>query len=161
MRRSWRLGVESLEGKLLLSGATSGLSASLVATPTTTSAGTSVALTFTETNVSDQEITVTYGPVDDGFTASSGGKSVWVSNSGFEPQYLMLKRLEPEQSITVDGTWDGHSNVGLTGGSSQEGPALNGNFKVSNQLDSAATTLVSIGEQTTHVVPPRPTHRFQ
>jgi hypothetical protein len=158
MRRSSHLGVEVLEGKMLLSGATTGLSATLVAKPTITRAGTSVALTFTETNVSHHSITVTYGPSNDGFSASIGGKSAWVSNSGMIPDFLEVKTLQPGQSISLTATWDGHSN----NASGQEGSTIKGTFTISNELDREATTTVQIGStsNTSAIIPPRPTHRF-
>jgi hypothetical protein len=156
MVRKSPVGVEILEGKALLSGVVPGLSGSLVATPTTTSAGTTVALTFTETNVSNHAITVTYGPGDDGFIASANGKNVWLSNAGPTPQYIELRTLEPGQSITVKATWNGHSNAGVAGGFGSEGPALHGTFTISNELDPELTATVTLGTSSPQIVPPKP-----
>ena len=94
MRRKPAIRLERLEEKTLLS-TTAGLVGSIVATPTTTSAGTSVELSFTETNESTHPISVTYGPVDDGFAVTMAGKTVWTSNAGPQPQFLELKTLAP------------------------------------------------------------------
>ncbi len=158
MGRRTRLILETLEGKELLSGATSGLVASIVAAPTVTAGVTTVALTFTETNVSNHVIEVTRGAINTGFSASQNGKTAWVSNTGFLPQYLMLEGLKPGQSITINGTWDGHSNSGIESGPTEEGPALTGTFTIANQLDSHATTQVTLGFRPTDVVPPKPPH---
>ncbi len=108
--------------------------------------GTSVELSFTETNVSGHTLSVSYGPIDDGFTATMAGHSVWVSNAGPQPQFLELKTLAPGQSVTVTATWDGHSNTA----SGTEGPLLKGSFQVSNELDPSAVATVIVGEKPVH-----------
>ncbi len=131
MRRSARLAVESLEGKALLSGAVvtaSGLSESLTATPSRTTAGTSIVLTFTETNVTDHDISVTLAQSTDGFVASKGGRPVWTSNPGVQPGIVTVETLKPGQSLTLSETWDGVSNT------SAGGPALKGRFVIHNEL---------------------------
>jgi hypothetical protein len=144
-RRGLRLDLETLEGKALLSGATTGLAASVVATPTTSATGTTVDLSFTETNVSDHDIQVTFGPIDDGFDVARNGTTAWVSNSGIEPQFLELKTLEPGQSLTVSSTWNGQANSP----GSTSGPALSGTFTITNQLDPSASTTVTLGSTST------------
>jgi hypothetical protein len=143
-----RLNVEALEGKSLLSGITPGLTASLVATPV----GTTVDLHYTETNTSNHAISFAVGPGNDGFSASRNGKTVWISNSGVQPDFLELVTLKPGQSFTLDATWDGHSNSV----SGTEGPAVTGSFKITNELDPAVSTTVVVAKAPPPLFPPKP-----
>ncbi len=104
MCRGTGITLEILERKSLLSGASSSLAGSLVATPTTTSSGTTVSLRLTETNISNQTVHITIGPSNDGFVAVRNGKPVWVSNSGIQPMFLQLKTLSHGRSLTINGT---------------------------------------------------------
>ncbi len=143
MRRSVRPALEMLEGKTLLSGvatATPGLVASLTAVASRTNAGPQVVETFTETNVSDHEITVVDGPSLDGFTVSRGGKTVWNPHQGVSPQILTDHVLEPHQSITLSSTWDGRSNQVNPAHPWVEGSPLSGTFTISNDLDHRSAT---------------------
>jgi hypothetical protein len=117
-------------------------------------------LTFTETNVSNHAIQVEIAGFSAGFTAEEAGKVVWVSNAGALPQYISEPILQPGHTIQLTGTWDGHSNSGIPGSLSVNGPALKGVFVIYNQTDPEVTTTVAIGLPQTHVVPPRPSHRF-
>jgi hypothetical protein len=79
-------------------------------------------MTFTETNESDSSIRVPIGPSIDGFTITSGGKAVWVSNSGVEPMFIELETLAPGASVTLTATWTASSVAGA--------------YTVHNQLDA-------------------------
>lgn len=166
MRRSIPPGLELLEGKALLSGvsaAASGLADSLTAVASRTMSGAQVVLTYTETNVSNHDITVDYGPSTDGFAASQGGKTIWAENAGlFLPDFLQADDLKPHQSVTVTDTWDARANVVNPTEPWVEGPPLSGTFTVSNALDQGATATVTIPKswttpiKLTHVSPPAP-----
>jgi hypothetical protein len=90
--------------------------------------GQTVKMTFTETNDTKSIMRVPIGPSIDGFTVTSGGKTVWRSNSGIEPQYIVLENLAPGASITLTATWTAS--------------AVEGTYTVHNQLDpeTAAAT---------------------
>jgi hypothetical protein len=93
--------------------------------------GQTVTMTFTETNDSKSSMRVPIGPSIDGFKITSGGKTVWRSNSGIEPQYILLENLAPGASITLTATWTAS--------------AVAGTYTVQNQLDpdaSAATFVI-------------------
>ena len=108
--------------------ATSGLVDSLTAVASKTTFGVQVVATWTETNVSNQDISVDNGPSIDGFRATEGGKVVWVSNGGINPDIIQLDVLKPHQSLTLSATWDGHLTVNGPLGQQEEGPALSGDL---------------------------------
>jgi Intracellular proteinase inhibitor len=88
--------------------------------------GQTVTMTFTETNDTKSSMRVPIGPSIDGFTVTSGGKTVWRSNSGIEPQYIVLENLAPGASITLTATWTAS--------------AVAGTYTVHNQLDPEAAS---------------------
>jgi hypothetical protein len=76
MSRETRPRVEGLENKALLSG----LSVSLTTDKSSYQAGQPISMTLTETNMSNQPITVEDGPSTDGFFVTHDGVTVWSSN---------------------------------------------------------------------------------
>jgi hypothetical protein len=130
MRRHTSLSVEAMEGRALLSG----LSASLTTDQQTYQAGQPVEMTFTETNTSDQPISIGVGAVNSGFDVSQAGQVVWESNAGINPMVIVLETLQPGQSLTLHGTWDGVSNDGGTTATTT------GSFVVTNQLDPSGAS---------------------
>jgi hypothetical protein len=166
MRRTIRPCLESLEARALLSGvssATPGLVDSLTAVVSRSNSGAQVVMTFTETNVSNQDINVVHGPSDEGFIATQGGKTVWTSLEGKIPDFLELQTLKPHQSITLSATWDGRSDEINSAEGWVEGPPLSGTFTISNALDQhAATANITIPKAWTgpvkpgHLTPPVP-----
>ena len=98
--------------------------------------GQTVKMTFTETNHTNSSIRVPIGPSIDGFTVTSGGKTIWRSNSGMEPQYIVLENLAPGASITLTATWTASSAAGT--------------YTVHNQLDpkAAAATFEIVASPT-------------
>ena len=74
--------------------------------------GQPVVITLTEMNTSQQEITVESGPSLDGIFVTHKGRRVWASNAGIQPMFVVLRTLEPGQSITQSATWNGQSNIG-------------------------------------------------
>jgi hypothetical protein len=128
-----RPNVEPLEGRALLSS----LAYSLTTDQSVYQPGQPVAMTFRETNVSSQPVTVQDGPSIDGFIVSHDGAVVWRSNAGINPLYIRLETLQPGQSLTLTATWDG-----VPDGSSAPVP---GQFVISNQLEpQAATATITI-----------------
>jgi hypothetical protein len=74
--------------------------------------GQPVVITLTETNTSQQEISVADGPSFGGLLATRNGRRVWASNAGIQPMFLVVHTLKPGQSITQTATWYGRSNIG-------------------------------------------------
>ncbi len=127
MRRSRRLVLETLEGKVLLSASATpiapvsppiiapvsqGLVVKLSTDHQVYRRGQPVVITLTETNTSQHDITVTSGPSVDGFFVTHNGRKVWASNAGVQPMFILVRTLAPGQSITQSATWNGQSNIG-------------------------------------------------
>ena len=127
MRRSRSLVLEMLEGKVLLSAiatpiapvsppAIAPLSQGLVVKLSTNHQvyrrGQPVVMTLTETNTSQQDVSVESGPSLGGFFVSRDGRRVWASNTGVQPMFVLMRTLEPGQSITQSATWNGQSDIG-------------------------------------------------
>jgi len=72
--------------------------------------GQPVNMTLTETNNSSHDVTVDFGPTIDGFSITHNGATVWVSNHGPQPQYILWETLKPGQSFTLKATWNGMPN---------------------------------------------------
>ena len=123
MARKIALRVEMLEVRALLSN----LAYSVTTDKSTYAVGQPVQLTFTETNISKQDVTVNEGPSVDGFNVSLNGTTIWQSNSGVNPQYILANTLKPGQSVTETATWNGESAADPT-------IAATGSFVVTNQL---------------------------
>ena len=62
-------------------------------------------MTFTETNNTGSTAFVNAGPSIDYFFVTSGGQTVWRSNSGISPQFIVHQELQPGQSITFTADW--------------------------------------------------------
>ncbi len=122
MKRSTNPAVETLEGKNLLTAPAAvaplvaaveqGLVVKLTTDHMVYHLGQPVVMTLTETNTSQHNITIGLGPSVDGFFVTQNGKEVWASNTGPQPQYILLKTLKPGGSVKLSATWNGHSNVG-------------------------------------------------
>lgn len=119
--------LEPLEGRALLSGVKPALvlglpsiappvSQALVLSLTTDhriyQGGQPVVMILTETNSSQQDITVFDGPSINGFSASSNGHTVWTTNAGPQPLFFVSQTFTPGESITSSVTWNGRSNTG-------------------------------------------------
>lgn len=122
MRRCVRPSVEPCEPRSLLSA----LACSLTTNMSAYQLGQPIEMTFTETNTSNQPVRLAVGPVNSGFDVVQDGVRVWASNAGIQPQYLLLKTLQPGQSETLQATWDGVPNF-------SQGGELTGTFTVTNQ----------------------------
>jgi hypothetical protein len=139
-RTHWNL--EPLEERSLLSGlgvgptSSSALAYSLTTNQSTYQPGQPVEMTFQETNDSHQTIMVQEGPSLDGFIVTQGGKSVWRSNAGLNPLYIIEKTLKPGQSMTLSATWNGIP----TGGTSP----VSGQFVITNELTPNAKATITI-----------------
>jgi hypothetical protein len=124
MRRSKSPRVEPLEPRTLQST----LSVSVATDKTVYQVGQSIQMTYSETNTSNQPVTVDYGPSTDGFDVKQNGALVWQSNAGINPLFVVARVLQPGQSVTIAATWSGKTS---TPGSA----AMTGTFTVVNQLD--------------------------
>ena len=123
--------------------------------PETTSTGTQVVFTFIETNVSHKNVNVAIGPSKDGFIVSQNGKPVWQSNAGPQPEFLMLRTLQPGQSLTLQATWNDRSNL-VNPPTPQEGSPLSGTFTVENELDRGSNDRHDPEPTTTNLTPSKP-----
>ncbi len=130
------LGVEHLESRRLLSG----LSYSLTTDQATYQVGQPIQFTFTETNTSTQPVGVGIGPVNSGFDVVHDGETVWASNTGPLPLFILFRLLQPGQSITLTATWNGIPNLAPP-------TTLTGGFTVTNQQEIAVSTSFQIQPQ--------------
>jgi hypothetical protein len=110
-----------------------------LATSVTTNASTyvpgqTVDMTFTETNDTGQAVSVIIGPSIDGFYVTEGSQTVWRSNT-VAPDYLMVQKLQPGQSITLTADWTAPSSAGT--------------YVVYNQLDPTVTATFTVAATTT------------
>jgi hypothetical protein len=94
MARRTRLNLEPLEGRSLLSA----IAYSLTTDQSTYQPGQPIEMTFQETNESGRTISVEDGPSIDGFTAAQDGTTVWRSNAGANPMFILLGEL-PENKV--------------------------------------------------------------
>ena len=117
--------IEALEERALLSGVTE----SLTTSQSVYQPGQPVQFVLTFTNTGSQVAQIDYGPSNDGFDVMQGGTLVHQSNNGINPMFLTADSLEPGESLTLDGTWNGASNQG------SKPAAIPGTFTVTNQLD--------------------------
>jgi hypothetical protein len=134
MKRRTFLWVESIERRCVLSA----LAYSLTTNMATYQVGQPVELNFTETNVSQKPVRFAIGPFNSGFDIVHNGVTVWTSNAGIQPQYLLLKVLRPGQSETLKATWNGAPNLSSAG-------SLTGTFTATNQqapTEASATFMV-------------------
>lgn len=149
MHRRRQTGFEPLESRSLLSGMSSlpmipaPMSPSDVAVTLTTdrpvyAQGEPVKMTLTETNVTSHEIAVPVGPSIDGFFVTHDGATIWSSNRGPVPLYIMLRPLAPGASFSLTATWNGAPNEGRPTTST-------GLFQVHSQVPGASPVTIQIG----------------
>jgi hypothetical protein len=116
-----------------------GLTVSLTTDRPVYQVGQPIMMTLTETNTSDHDINVDFGPAIDGFFVTQDGVEVWRSNLGPQPQtnFVGLKMLHPGESFTQSVTWDGRPN---------EGPLSTpiGVLEVHSQVPGANTVAIQI-----------------
>jgi len=108
VKRQSRPWVEPLEAKALPST----LAVSLVTDRGTYRAGEIVHMRLTAKNVSEQDVTVGWGPSIDGFSITRDGAPVWRSNSGGTPQFIAERDLAPGQSIALRAQWKAARQAG-------------------------------------------------
>ncbi len=92
--------------------------------------GQTVNMTFTETNTSNGTVSVEVGPSIDGFTVTKGGQTVWMSNSGTQPDYIQIENLAPGQSLTLTASWTAISATGTYTVYNQLNPSVTASFGV-------------------------------
>ena len=153
MKRARTLVIEGLEGRALLSAGlrraqipvpppivapgNEGVKVVLTSDHLVYHRGQPVVMTLTETNTSNQTVTVPLGPSTDGFYVTQNGREVWASNTGPQPLFILARTLKPGESFTVSATWNGHSNIG---------PASNptGVLVVHSQIAGAAPITIRV-----------------
>ncbi|MGO9468868.1 MAG: hypothetical protein ACLQVF_32475 [Isosphaeraceae bacterium] len=122
MRHRTPLCVERIEPRCLMSG----LAYSLTTDQPSYQVGQPIQFTFTETNTGSTPVQLGVGPVNSGFDVVQNGVTVWASNTGPQPQYILVEFLQPGQSETLTATWDGIPNL-------VPPTVLTGSFTVTNQ----------------------------
>ncbi len=147
--------VERLEGRALLSS----LSYSLTTDQPTYQVGQPIELTFTETNVSDQPVTVEVSPTD--FTIAENNSAIWQSDPANAGQSPTSETLLSGQSISQTASWDGmipeqlgsppttttdaFNNFGTFTVSNPNGPqGMNATFQITDPLAYTLTTDQSV-----------------
>jgi Intracellular proteinase inhibitor len=129
--------IEALEGRALLSS----LSDNLTTSQPVYQPGQPIQFVFTMTNTGSQPVQTAYGPSDDGFDITQDGTLVYQSNAGINPMFIRLDTLQPGQSVTLEGSWNGISNQGA------RSAVAAGTFTVTNQLDpNGASATFQIGD---------------
>ncbi len=119
--------VEGLEGRTLLSS----LQYSLTSDQSVYQVGQKINLNFTETNTSNQSVTVEVNPVD--FTIAQDGATVWQSNPVNNNQPPTSETLDPGQMVVQTVSWNGTGSFSSSGGFQQPRPInFFGTFVVSN-----------------------------
>jgi hypothetical protein len=137
--------LESLETRALLSGVTSTLTTS----QSVYQPGQPIQFVYTMTNNSSQPVQIGDGPSIDGFDINEGGALVYQSNYGVNPLFIRLDTLQPGQSFTLSGTWNGVPNE------ENSPPFTAGTFTVTNQLDpNSASATFQIGTPLSDAPPP-------
>jgi hypothetical protein len=74
--------------------------------------GETVRMTFTETNDTGHNVFVGLGPSVDGFSVTKAGKTVWRSNAGLTPDYIVRMELAPGATITLTAAWSASAVTG-------------------------------------------------
>jgi hypothetical protein len=147
MSRKTRPRVDGLENKTLLSG----LAVSLTTDKSSYQPGRPISMKLTETNMSNQPITIADGPSIDGFFVTHDDVTVWASNEGPVAMYLAMRTLQPGQSFSLNATWNGIQD---------EGPPVSsdGVFVVHNQLapNGPTATITLSSEPQPRPVEPQP-----
>ena len=118
------------------------LATSITTNQTSYTPGQVVEMTFKMTNDTNQTVVVPIGPSIDGFSVTLGGKTIWQSNSGPQPDIIVLDELPTGQSITLTASWVAH---------------ISGTFVVHNQLDPTDTASFAIASSP--VISPFPTRQ--
>lgn len=149
-KRALRPLMEPLEGKALQSSGV--LLASHVSTPRSPGTGLvatlttdrrvyrpgqAVIMTLKETNRSNHSISVDLGPSVDGFYATKRGATVWRSNGGMQPMFVIQKVVPAHGSITLAATWD-------PGTTSSAVASPRGVFSIHSQMPGARPVTVRI-----------------
>jgi hypothetical protein len=123
MPRAKRFDVEGLEARALLSD----LSISLTTDKGSYVPGESIHMTLTETNVSNHDVNIYWGPSVDGFQVVHDGVPVWAENEGAIPAFIISQTLKPGESYKQTAIWSGKQDQG-----SPVDP--NGTFAVLNEV---------------------------
>ncbi len=146
MSRCFRLGLESLEGRVVLSD----LGLSLKTDRADYITGQPVVITLTETNLSNHDVTIAHGPSSDGFIISKAGTELWRSNAGINPMFLVSEVLSPGQSLTRTAVWNGEAT-------SPSGGVPVGTVQVTSQVqaDGQTAALVTIEVGTASQIVPK------
>ncbi len=92
----------------------SAMAVSLTTNQPTYSPGQVVQMSLTMTNTSNHNEPVRLGPSVDGFFITQNGKVIWRSNEGLEPQYIVIRILKPQQSVTLASHWTVPASVNGT-----------------------------------------------
>jgi hypothetical protein len=108
------------------------LAVSLTTNRTNYTPGQVVHMTLTETNDTGHTVFVNYGPSIDGFYITQAGRTIWRSNAGVNPFFIVHRMLLPGQSLTLSANWTA--------------TAAPGTYVVHNQMNAQATATFHISE---------------
>jgi hypothetical protein len=130
MRSKRPLLLEPVEGRVLLSG--------WIDTVTTDQSsyelGQPIDFTFTRTNISNEPVSFPIDYSELGFEVTQGGQPVQTSGPTVELPLGTIIELQPGQSWSTSGTWDG-----LSYSSDVSVATTTGSFVVTNQLDPSVS----------------------
>ena len=108
------------------------LETSMTTNQTTYMPGQVVQMTFTMTNDTNHAVSVPMGPSIDGFVITHNGQTVWRSNSGPQPEFVVSEQLAPGQSVTLTADWTTPAS-------------MTGTFVVHNEMYPNDTATFEIG----------------
>ena len=119
------------------------ISSSLRTDKASYNAGDPITITLTETNTSNQAVSIHYGPSLDGVSVSKDGTTVWRSNAGIQPMFIGLITLQPGESHTFTAVWNDEPNSDMNPGVTNGGP-VTGTLQVSAHFEGVTVTPVTI-----------------
>jgi hypothetical protein len=109
---------------------TAPMAVSLTTNQTNYMPGQVVHMTLTETNNTGKPVFVNYGPSIGGFYITAGSRTIWRSNSGVNPLFIVHRMLLPGQSITLTANWTATAAVGTYQVHNQMAPEATATFHI-------------------------------
>ncbi len=123
---------------------TTSISATLTTDKTTYNAGDKVTISLTETNTSNQAVTIEYGPSADGFSVTQNGATIWRSNAGPQPMFMEAITLQPGESHTFTAIWNDYPNSDASPSGITSGGFATGTFQVNANFPGLTVAPVTI-----------------
>jgi Intracellular proteinase inhibitor len=123
---------------------TTAITATLTTDKASYNAGDKVTISLTETNTSNQAVTIQYGPSVDGFSVTQNGATVWRSNAGMQPMFIQSITLQPGQSHTFTSIWNDLPNSNASPGGIMSAGPVTGTLQVNANFKGLTVTPVTI-----------------